>query len=135
MTTWNDLIIQIECRNTRRITDDLRRMCEIILIVTAKLCEREYCSQCTTAAACTACALLLVCDGRGHIAHSYAQKATNVNTHFHRGCDGKHIYAVIIRVLVIMQQVLEPSLLIPRLYSRDLRSMLRRSQRIGVIKP
>src|SRR6266704_1146954 len=111
MTACDDLIIQVERRNTWRIADDLRRMREIILIVTAKLREREDCRQCTPPAACTARTLLIVCDGRGHIPHSHTQKAPNVNAHFHRGRDRKHIYTVIIGMLVIMKQVLEPALL------------------------
>src|SRR6266702_7336247 len=109
-------------------------MREIILVVAAKLRECQYGCQRTPAPPGASCSLLVVSDGWGHVPHAHAQKATNVDPHLHRRCDRKHVDTIIVRVLMIMKEILEPTLFVACFYDFNLVCFFCRLKCIGIIK-
>src|SRR6266516_86859 len=134
MTPGEDVICQIECRNTGRMTDNFRRMSEIILVMAPKLGKRKDRRQGTPTSPSATCTLLVIGNSRGNIAHAHTEQTADINSHFHRRCHRKNINAEIVRVLMILKQILKPAFLVPCLLTRDLGSMFYCSQGIGIVK-
>ena len=64
-------------------------------------------------------ALLVVGDSWRHIAHTDAQQATDVNTHFHCCGDRKNVYPVVFRNFAGAEHILKPSLNVARFVTRN----------------
>ena len=76
----------------------------IVDIMTASTTECEGCRICLISTTSTSNALLIIITCWGHVALENSLKASDINTHFHCGCNTYHIYRFCHSIPIIIFQ-------------------------------